>query len=608
MVKNTVWTAVAAACWLSAVWCHAAGAPPLEIVRYKDETSTAALQLVKSGERFALAVGFVGTSDLHYYAEPDTAPTGMALSVSARANGVVFGKAVFPPAGRFYDKAMQKDVPVYVGDFTVLVPIDSAPTEPFDAEVTIEGIACTSQVCLPPFEHKLQGRFNPAEAKAADLTAPGLGPATTVQGSPTRDPSYPARVSLYVRLSGGSAGTPLAMMVALLAGLSINIMPCVLPILPLIIMRLVEQSRQSARNRLILGGAFCGGIILFFVAFAVLAAVLKLVTGVAIDWGDHLRYPGVATALFLITVAMGLFLFDVFGIRLPGSLAGPQSGGTGIFGSVGMGFFAAILSTPCSGAYFALVLVWAQTQPLSVGIAAISMMGVGMALPYALLVLVPGLLAKVPRPGPWMDVFRKAMGFVLLYLAVKLALPALPKDRLLDAVKYAVILAFALWMWGGWVTFSTPFARKWAIRGAAVLIAIGAGVWLLPAPAEPAGAHVEWQDYDRDRVNDAVAAGRPVVIKFTADWCTNCKVVERTVYRQPDVADLVKRKGVLAMLGDTTQKSYPATTDLKEIYGIPGSVPTTIVITPDGTQHQLVGIFDKKRLTDILDDLADKEQ
>jgi thiol:disulfide interchange protein len=565
---------------------------------------------VRAGGRIGLAVQCQKAEDLHFYANKETAPGGFALKVEATAKGVSFGPAEFPKHSMFFDKAFQKDIEVFVGPFTIFVPIE-APRKTGSAEVTVKvsGIACTSKLCLPPFEN--------ARPVQLDFAAAASWPTIQLESgiqSPVPSPQIPSgtvpappssRVSILARVGPQGFSAPVAMALALLAGLSINIMPCVLPILPLIVMRLVEQSRQSPRRRIGLGLAFCGGIVLFFIVFAALAAGIKLTTGVAVDWGDHLRYPAVATALFLLIVIMGLFLLDVFSIRLPGSISGSQGSGQGIAGSVGMGFFAAILSTPCSGAYFGMVLIWAQTQPWAVGMAAIVMMGVGMALPYGILVSFPALLQKVPRPGEWMDLFRKAMAFVLFYLAVKLALPALSGERLLNVIKYAVVLSFALWMWGGWVSFSTPAGKKWLIRGLAILLAVASGFWLLPSEPAATGTKIDWQDYDPVVVNRSVAEKKPVLIKFTADWCTNCKVVERTVFHDSEVAGMLAKKGVVAMIGDTTQKQYRATIDLHEIYKIPGTVPTTIILTPDGTQHQLLGIFDKQELLQILQPLPE---
>lgn len=568
------------------------------VVESGPERSGASLRAVKAGERPGLAVHFQGTNDLHYYARKESAPGGFALKVEATAEGVKFGPAEFPQYGLFYDKAFEKEVEVFVGDFTVFIPIDSAPkTGTVEVTVTIGGIACTSKLCLPPFEKILSVKINYADASA--------WPAIRWENATQTSPVPSSRISVSGRINPQGFSIPVAMALALLAGVSINIMPCVLPILPLVVMRLVEQSRQSPRRRIGLGLAFSGGIVLFFVVFAAVAAIIKWRTGVAIDWGDHLRYPSVAAAMFLLIVVMGLFLLDVFSIQLPGVITASQGSGQGLAGSIGMGFFAAILSTPCSGAYFGMVLIWAQTQPWIVGIAAIVLMGVGMALPYAVLVGFPKLLQKIPRPGVWMDHFRKAMAFVLFYLAIKLALPALSGERLLNVVKYAVILSFALWMWGGWVSFSTPTGKKWVIRGLAVILAVASGFWLLPSESATMSSSVDWQPYDSARISRSVSEKQTVLIKFTADWCTNCKVVEKTVYHDPQVSDLIRKKAVVAILGDTTQKQYPATLDLHNIYKIPGTVPTTIVLTGDGTQHQLLGIFDKQDLINILQSLPE---
>jgi len=265
-----------------------------------------------------------------------------------------------------------------------------------------------------------------------------------------------------------------------------------------------------------------------------------------------------------------------------------------------MGFFAGILSTPCSGALLGFVLVWAQTQPLYVSSTAILLMGVGMALPYAVIILIPSLLNRIPKPGYWMEIFKKSAGFLLFLIAAKLTLAALPKDRLLAVLMYGVIFSFCVWMWGKWVDFSTPTSRRLIIRSIAVALAVVAGLRLLPAREPIAGTAVDWHQYDPDLIQQKVAERQPVLLKFTADWCTNCKVVDRRVYHDPEVAGLIQEKNVLAVRADTTVVDYPATTDLKRLYGEAGNVPVTIVLLPDGSQEKLRGIFDRQELIQLL--------
>jgi thiol:disulfide interchange protein len=382
-------------------------------------------------------------------------------------------------------------------------------------------------------------------------------------------------------------------------------MPCVLPVLPLIMMRLIGQANHSSRRRIASGLAFCVGVIFFFAAFAFVSAIINVTTGAVLDLNSLFRYPAAVIVLFLAIVFFALAMLDVVTLSLPSSVAAGEGAAYHLAGSAGMGFFAAILSTPCSGALLGFVLVWAQTQPLLVSSTAIVLMGVGMALPYAVVVLVPSLLNRLPRPGYWMDIFKKSTGFLLFFIAVKLTLAALPKDRLLNVLTYGVVFSFCVWMWGKWSGFSTPAPRTWTIRAIALLIAVGAGFWLLPARGQSAQGGPDWQPYDAGLVQEAVAKGRPVLLKFTADWCTNCKVVERRVYHDPQVVKLLQQKIVLPIKADTTLIDYPATRDLNQVYGEAGNVPVTIVILPDGSQTKLRGIFDKQELIKILDGLPE---
>ena len=147
-------------CGLAAIQASA-GSEPVEVTRYEDEFSTVHVEPGRMVEKTGLAVIFEGTKDMHYYAKKETAAGGYNLKVSAKAEGVTFGDAIFGKWGTFFDTAQGKNVEVYAGNFTIFIPIEvNILSYPFDVEVTVEGIACTSKICLAPFEHKVQTRID----------------------------------------------------------------------------------------------------------------------------------------------------------------------------------------------------------------------------------------------------------------------------------------------------------------------------------------------------------------------------------------------------------------------------------------------------------------
>ena len=583
-----------------------------KIAKSGNQSSQARIETAEIEGTPAIAVAFQGTRDLHYYATPKSAPTGLELKITAQAEGLTFGSAIFPEYQYFRDPAVGK-IEVFVGDFKVLFPIEQRDADISKTTLTVDisGLTCTSKLCLPPFKKTLTAQLDLSQWPTIAIGAAGEQ-AQAIQPEPIESKPPVKEQATGQSLAGSltdwktidstrtaaSASAAWYFLLALLAGISINIMPCVLPVIPLIIMRLVSQAKESgSAKRVALGFSFCGGIVLFFALFAVISVAVKLSTGQALDLNSLYRNPTAVIILFLFVVFFALVLLDLLTLALPSSVASKQSTAGGFAGSIGMGFFAGVLSTPCSGAILGAVLVWAQTQHWAVSSIALILMGVGMALPYAILVSIPSLLNYVPKPGTWMENFKKTGGFLLLLIAIKFTLTALPKDQLINVLIYGVIFAFCVWMWGTWVGFNTPKGRKWTVRLVALVIAVGCGVWLLPATQS---AQIDWQSYDAELVQKSIAQNQPVVIKFTADWCTNCKIVDKNVFRQPEIAALLKQKNIVTIKADTTQASYPAAKDMS-IFGETGSVPLTVLLNPkDQSMVKLRGIFTPEKFKQTI--------
>lgn len=586
--------------------CPSRAADLFLLYEYESEHSSVRFYPDIQNGRKGITAEFVGTSDLHYYASEKTAPaSGVELKLSVRGEGIEFGTPVFPKPSLFHDEALQQDIEVFVGNFKVFVPAESGFSKSSSGpiEITLSGLACTSKLCLTPFRKTFRGMLGPAEdasglPKLIQIAEVQSGLPVFSAAAEEADSSLSGMLTDWKEDVAGQPAIRTAwfyFLLAIPAGLSINLMPCVLPILPLIILRLISHAKESPTRRIGLGLAFCGGIVLFFAAFALLAVLIRMTTGAVIDLNSLYREPNAVIVLFLLLVFFALAFLDVISFTIPSSLANrPQETAGGYWGSAAMGFFAGLLSTPCSGALLGAVLVWAQSQPPAIGSSTILLMGVGMALPYLFLVGIPKLLDFLPKPGLWMDTLKKTGGFLLLILAVKFTLTALNKERLLNVLLYGIIFAFCVWMWGQWVSVQTPAGRRWLVRAAAVVLAAVCGVWFLPP--EPAAA-VPWQSYDAAQIAQALEKGQVVLIKFTADWCTNCKVVERKVYQQPDIAKLLAERNILPVKADTTEADFPAAGDLKTVFGEAGNLPVTILLNPKTqTVLKLRGIFDPEQL------------
>ena len=560
-----------------------------ELARSGIEHSTARLEPARMGESFGIAVVFEGTADLHYYATPESAPApGFELKISAKSAAFEFGPPALPKWSVIKD-AFGGDVQVYAGTFNIFVPITSAGTPATGASevlITITGTACTSMVCLPDFTKTLGMQI--------DWSTRSSWKAVTLEVAAESGPRQAARKP--------SLSTWLALLLALAAGITLNIMPCVLPVIPLKVLSIFDQAKESKARGIALGLAFCAGILLFFAVIAVVTIVLRLAYGTTLGWGEHFQNPAIVIAMSLLLVVVALFMFGTFTITVPGSVAGSSGTRKGYVGSAAMGFFAAILSTPCSFGILALAFGWAQTQGLALATLTIMLIGVGMALPYAILTSVPSLLKYVPKAGRWTELFKQSMGFVLLIVAAWLV-TVLPQNRQLGVLFFGVILSFCLWMWGGWVNLMTPRRRKVVIRAVALVIVLLSGALFLP---EPKVAEIDWQDYEKAAVDEAVRSGSPVLIEFTAGWCMNCKFVEKLVYSRSDIADLIRQKSVLAVRADTTLRESPAAIDLRGVYGQVG-VPVTVLLSPGKSEpDNLPGVIIHGRLKKLLKALPDR--
>ncbi|MCK4885732.1 MAG: thioredoxin family protein [Planctomycetes bacterium] len=521
---------------------------------------------VSAGSSSALKLHFKLKDKWHFYASKETAPGEMNLKVIPRENeSITFSQPLLGESEKYFDKSSGKQVDVFSREFDIYIPFtineNAADKKTIELQITIDGSICSDMQCrLMPADTSVDTTVNIGESLSEakfNLPAP-----TAKKSAVTID----SRLSYSIWF---------ALMLAFVAGLTLNIMPCVWPVLPIIVLRIVDQAKKKQGRSFTMGLAFCAGILLFFAGLAVANIILHLFYGAALQWGDQFRNPSFVAAMGLLMVVLALFMFDVFAVTVPSSISSKTSNTGGFISTIGMGTLAAILSTPCSFGILAAAFAWAQGQPLLPATIVIMTIGIGMATPYLILTSMPAVLKKLPKPGKWMELIKQTVGFILLVIAVKL-MAALPDDRRMRVIYFAVLLSFCIWMWGSWVSFNTNKIKKYIIRIIAVTLALWMGFSLLPAPKK---SLIDWGKYDAQKIQTAIEDNRSVLIKFTADWCLSCQTVEKIVYGRKDIADLLKQKNVLVIKADTTTRDYEATKALKNIYNEPG-VPVSILFVP----------------------------
>jgi thiol:disulfide interchange protein DsbD len=529
---------------------------------------------------------------------PDPGKYALAPTVEVSAGDLKAGEPVWPEPEPFEqdlagEKVVQrgyKEMAVVVIPFSVP---DGAEKRSYDVSVKISGQVCMPDSCLN-VEDTVAVKFVVGDEAVANPQWKDEFVSALVRAArndPSRPPS-PETADLTI-LSG--------LGLALLAGLILNIMPCVLPVIPIRIMSLVKMAGESRRRMVTLGLAFAGGIILFFAAVAAANIVFRLAFEQIFTISGLFQYRAARVVLALIVIAVAANLFGAFVVTVPSKIAGmsssPEKGGH--MSSVGMGLMMAVLATPCSFAILAQAVAWAQYVSLWLGTIAIVLIGVGMAVPHALLAAFPSLIERLPKPGAWMEKLRVLMGFILLPVAIWLIFAGSRDSYPAWVAAYGVVLVLCLWIWGSWVRYDARPLRKILVRGSALALAIAAGILMLSPSGELA---VAFEPYSEGAVEQARSEGRTVLVKFTSATCTSCVIVDRTVYSDPEVARELEKRKVVVLKADVTNAGSEASRLLKERFR--GAPPLTVLLPPSGEPVRLDGKFSSAALIEKLDNLG----
>ena len=415
--------------------------------------------------------------------------------------------------------------------------------------------------------------------------------------------------------------------IALIGGFILNFMPCVLPVIGLKVMSFVQQAGQDRGKVFALNAWYAVGMLSVFWILASLAAFINL------GWGEQFNNEIFNVVMISVVFVMALSFIGVWEIPIPGFVSGGTAGKVeqkeGPAGAFFKGVIATVLATPCSGPGLATALAWCAGKEPGIIYLVFTFLGLGMALPYLVIGLNPGLIRFLPRPGAWMETFKHLMGFVLLGTVVFMLTYFKPW-----LVIPTITALFGLWAacwWIGRVPFAASFSHKTTAWVQASLFAAaifwfsfpdqirigdftlsslkrssmeklsklvdteigerkkpdGNSAFAILEETKGSGYELESELFSVDRVFEiAQNENKVVMVDFTADWCATCKVFEATVLNTKTVSDTVDEHNVAFMVADWSSRSDDISKVLKALGA--NDIPVYAIFPPGDPYKPIV--------------------
>ncbi|PMJ92636.1 protein-disulfide reductase DsbD domain-containing protein [Vibrio sp. 10N.261.55.A7] len=381
---------------------------------------------------------------------------------------------------------------------------------------------------------------------------------------------------------------------ALIGGLILNIMPCVLPVLGMKLSSAVSASSLNRKQIRLQFLASSSGIIVSFLLIATFLAVLKL-TGSAVGWGIQFQSGWFIGLMILITALFGANMLGLFEIRLSSNtntwLA--SKGDDSYAGHFTQGMFATLLATPCSAPFLGTAVAFALATNTPTMFAIFFALGLGMALPWILVALFPSIALALPKPGAWMNKVKTLFGVMMLLTSVWLL--TLLTNHIPVLWLYVIAIAALVTLFVRVLKVHGEKAAAWTggamvllLAGGMILASVTAEKWASPLPSDP-----DWVNLSTDDISTYVAQGKTVFVDVTADWCITCKANKVGVILQDPVYSTLQHADVIPMKGDWTRPSENVTSYLQSngrfgvpfniVYGpaAPNGIPLPVVLSSE---------------------------
>jgi len=553
---------------------------------------SAAPVVVTAGSRAEVVVHLSLAKGWHVNANPPALDYNIPTEVSlTAAHGITAGAPSYPAGQK--EKFEFEDTPllVYTDAADVRVPITvaaNATSGTLQGKVRFQ--ACDNQVCLAPssVDFKVQVTVTGGAAVATSESAPASDSIAVTEATPpattTSTMSAPPAASggaassrtrgqLEQALEKGGFGWWLALF---LGGLLLNLTPCVFPMLG------VTVSIFGARAKEPLPKVFATAVLYVLgicVTYTVLGVVAALTGGL---FGSALQSVWVNIVLGGLMLVLSLSMFGLYEMQPPNwvmdKLGGAQA--TNFAGAFLSGLGVGVIAAPCVGPFVVAVLALvAQKGSVAFGVQTMFTLSLGLGFPYLFLATFSNLLQALPRSGDWMVWVKHGFGVIMASIGLYYLFIGFAPDQ----APWVLPVALAVGgLWLGFLDHSSgkagAFKRFTQIVGA---LALFAGVALGTQMGIALSRTLTWKPYSAQAVAASVAAGRPVMMDFAADWCVPCHELELNTFTDPEVVSFAKRFDRYHV--DLTDYDAPASDSARRQYGITG-VPTVVFLDANGSE------------------------
>ena len=547
--------------------------------------------------------------DNHYiYGNPKGPGTGRptSINVSPVAN-FIFDPAKFAPAKKYTPKGETHYVWIYEKETKINIPFkvnENTKQGEYIIFISAQALLCSNTTCIPydlSFKYPIKIISDTGNSSAntnknqavfqndhLSDNKTGTGNNITSGEIPDLKPKFISAVNISNIIE--------AVLFGLIAGFILNFMPCVLPVISLKILDFIKHSGDDKKEIRKMGMTFASGIITSFAVLAFLASFFSY------NWGALFQSSLFLIVMLTIVFVLSLSMFGVFTLNIPGFADKASQGISGKYANTySKGVLATLLATPCSGPFLGGTLAWVAVQPYYVIFTVFMSIGVGMSLPYIILTARPGITKFIPKPGNWMHTFETIIAFFLIGTCVYL-ISILEQSLLIPTLWFLLFTGIAAWQYGKFGSIIKTKKIRMISRAVAFLIII-AGYFLSYNFLSTGKEKFEFMesgktDFSLSLLRENRENGKISIVQFTADWCPNCKFVERTSLYTEKVAKVIKQNNIRFLIADITRENPEATALLNKLGS--RSIPFLAVFPSDNSFNEPICLRDIYSENDVL--------